>query len=78
MDIYIQSTVGECSEFISEGKDAKESISIVISPLKVKTSGDEMTLRVINGCNMWQACFNKSCFFSKIARSAPKTRAQSD
>ena len=33
MDVYIQSTIGVCSEFIVGGK--KKEVSIVISPLKL-------------------------------------------
>ena len=61
MDIYIQSTIGPCTEFMSEN-NTKEEISVVISPLKI-TSKDEI-LKVSNGCNMFTACQNSKCQYS--------------
>ena len=76
MDVYIHSEIGVCNEYIAEGERKKESISIVISPLKVQSDEATMSLRVINGCNMWQSCWNAKCFFSKSARTNPKIKAQ--
>lgn len=61
MDIYIQSTVGPCTEYINED-NKKQEISIVISPLKITNKND--VLKVSNGCNMFHACQNKKCQYS--------------
>jgi hypothetical protein len=66
--IYVNSEIGSCSEFILKGK--KQTISVVISPLKV-TSGAEV-LRITSGCNFWKACENISCQFSQVAYGGPK------
>lgn len=71
MDINIQSQVGLCEEFMVRAGSDKEAVSIVISPLKV-TGIDESNIRVINGCNMWQACWNRRCHFSAAARKLPR------
>lgn len=73
VDIYIQSEVGVCQEFKAVRQGKKETISVVISPVKVISDPDnEKNIRVQNGCNMWRGCFNSSCFFSLAAREAPK------
>ncbi len=72
MDIQIQSQIGTCEEFMADLK-AKESVSIVISPLKV-SSVDDSNIRVTSGCNLWQACRNKRCHFSFEARKLPKIK----
>jgi len=69
MDVYFQSEIGVCTEFMQGGK--KQKVSIVISP--IKTQGDESALKIIYGCNLWRACENKNCFFSLKARLDPKT-----
>ena len=76
MDVYIESEIGVCQEFIGEKSSKKEAVSIVISPIKVQHDENQMTLRVINGCNMWRGCFNKNCFYSSAARKEPKLKAQ--
>lgn len=74
MDIYIQSQIGLCQEFmVVKGK--RETVSIIVSPLKV-IGIDEKNLKVVNGCNMWQSCENVRCFYSKAGRGAPKIQAQ--
>ena len=52
-------------------KVPKESVSIVISPLKV-TGGEGSNIRITSGCNLWQACQNPRCHFSAAARKLPK------
>ena len=76
MDIYVQSQIGLCSEFMDEGKEkAKQEVSIVISPVRVTGSeGTNNALRIVSGCNMWQACCNHKCYFSKAARKLPKVK----
>lgn len=72
MDVYVQSTIGECTEFTSEehGVPKKRKVSIVISPLRL--DGDEQSkLRVVTGCNLWQGCRTKACYFSAAARNLP-------
>ena len=67
MDVYVQSTIGACSEFVVDGK--KKEIAIVISPLKlVQDEKNEKNLKVNSGCNMWRACQNAECQFSLLNR----------
>lgn len=73
MDVYINSEIAICNEFIPEKGKKKESTSVVISPLKVSQIESEMTLKVTSGCNMWQGCFNPKCHFSIAARRLPRT-----
>ena len=61
MDIYIQSVVGPCTEYMNE-KRVKEEISIVISPLKIVSVNE--TIKVSSGCNMFHACQNNKCQYS--------------
>lgn len=75
MDIYVSSEIGICQEYIAEKGKKKETISIIISPLKVQGDDTGMNLRIINGCNMWQGCYNSNCFFSRAAREKPKIKA---
>lgn len=78
MDIYFQSQIGTCSEYIGEEKGGKkESVSVIISPLRVQTDQDAMNMKVVNGCNMWQGCRNKKCHLSKAARLLPKVGSKS-
>lgn len=70
MDLYIQSQIGECTEFLPGLMEKKQKVSIVVSPLKLQ--GTEGNIKVINGCNMWQGCCNAMCHYSKVARKAPK------
>ena len=78
MDVYIQSEIGICQEFIPEGTIMKkQSVSVVISPLKINSDEVQMSLKVISGCNMWIGCRNAKCFYSKAGREAPKIKAQS-
>lgn len=74
MEINIQSQVGICQDFMSSVKAARESVSIIVSPLKVNMDG-ESNIRVINGCNMWQACHNAKCHFSYASRQLPKVKS---
>lgn len=71
MDIYIQSQIGQCSDFKVSAKAENETVSIVISPLKIDNP-DGSNIKVVSGCNMWQACFNERCHFSAGARKLPK------
>lgn len=70
MDIYVQSEIGICQEFMRT-KSKKEAVSVVISPLKLITS-NENSIKVQTGCNMWRDCHNSSCFFSAGARKETK------
>lgn len=63
MDIYIVSLGTECNQF--EPKQ-EEPVSVVISPLRV--DGTEGNLKITSGCNLWKACENPNCYFSKAAR----------
>jgi len=71
VDINIINQIGVCEDFMQDGSRTKEAVSIVVSPLKV-TNTSENELRIVNGCNMWQACTNKRCHFSSGARKLPK------
>ncbi len=74
MEIKIESEIGTCEEFMDERGGCKESVSIVISPLKV-IAPDDCNVKVTSGCNMWQACHNRNCHFSSEARRLPKIKA---
>jgi len=66
MDIYVQSTPMECAEFRPK---QKEPVTVVISPLRIEgIEGDERKLKVVTGCNHWEACQNPNCYFSSAAR----------
>jgi len=71
MDIYIQSEIGSCSEYMPKREDP---VSIVISPVRME--GEEGHLRFVHGCNMWQGCENPNCWFSKAARKNPRVKSR--
>lgn len=71
MDVYVASEIGTCSEYLPK---QKESISIVISPIRIE--GIEGNLKVVSGCNMWRGCKNDKCYFSSGARQGPKVKAK--
>jgi hypothetical protein len=64
--INIQAAIGECTEFKTSGR--KQTVQVVISPLKVTTSEDGLTVKVTSGCNLWKGCGNDKCQYSLIAR----------
>jgi len=66
--------IGECQEFMT-ADGHQESVSIVIAPLKVISSGP--LLKVISGCNMWTGCFNDRCFYSLASRNIIKAQSES-
>ncbi len=68
-NIYFQAESHICNEFIMGGK--KQSVSAVISPLKV-TEGNN-AIKLTSGCNMWEHCENRNCHFSML--SHPPRRA---
>jgi len=73
MDVYISSEIGECNGFTEES-GRKETVSIVISPLRVESSEDR--LKVVSGCSMFADCQNGQCYFSAAARVKPKIKAR--
>jgi len=73
MDIYVQATVGICSEYKSAPDAEKSEVSVVIAPLKV-TSEVESKLAIANGCNLWRSCHNAGCWYSLAAREMKKAR----
>ncbi len=77
MEINIINQISECREFKEEKGSSKETVSIVVSPLKV-TNTSESDIRIVNGCNMWQSCQNKRCQFSAAARTLPKIKRPGD
>lgn len=73
MDVYINSEIGECSDFI--GDDGRtRNVSIVISPLRVESSEDR--LKIVSGCSMFQGCKNPECYFSSAARKKEKIKGR--
>ena len=72
MDVYFNSEIGTCTEFKKTAGGKKEAISIVISPTKVVSEEESMSLKVQTGCNMWRGCYNTGCFFSLEARKTTK------
>ena len=76
MDIYFISNTGECSEFKETLTKPKETVSIIISPLRVE--GKEGNIKVAHGCNLWRACQNKECYFSVAGRTGAKIKARTD
>jgi len=73
MEIYVQATIGVCSEFKTATDAEKTEVSVVIAPLKVD-SENESKLRLVTGCNLWQSCQNSDCWYSIGAREKKKAR----
>lgn len=71
MELQILNAGMECREFMEEGKK-KEVCSIVISPVKVIGLEGGSEVKIVNGCNLWQACVNPRCHFSAGGRKKPK------
>jgi len=67
VEVNIQATQGVCSEFVDD-KGKKQTVSIVISPLKVMANEEQSKIVVQTGCNLWKACRNKGCYFSMASR----------
>ncbi|GAJ13825.1 unnamed protein product [marine sediment metagenome] len=67
MEVNIQATQGVCSEFVDD-KGKKQTVSIVISPLKVTANEEQSKIVVQTGCNLWKACQNKGCYYSMVSR----------
>lgn len=68
IEIKIENTVGECTEFVPDKGKKKESVSIIVSPLKVSVNENEDRISVTNGCNMWKSCQQEACWYSVAAR----------
>lgn len=71
-DITIQvlNTIGECAIYQRAAGAEKETVSVVISPLKIQNSTDK--IKVTTGCNLFEGCFNSDCYFSAAARKNVK------
>lgn len=67
MEVNIQSVQGACSEYIDD-KRKKQTVSIVISPLRVTANEEQNKIVVQTGCNLWKACRNEACFYSMASR----------
>lgn len=67
MQVNIQATQGVCSEFIDD-KGKKQTVSIIIAPLKVTANKEQSKIAVQEGCNLWKSCQNKGCYYSLAAR----------
>ncbi len=74
MDVYITEQVGECGNYIEEGKTKKETVTIIISPLRIETKED--TLKVVSGCSMFASCADARCHYSAAARKLPKIKGR--
>ncbi len=72
MDIYVQSTIGECGHYIFEGKT--ERVSTIVSPLRIE--GPESRLKIASGCSMFLDCEDRRCYFSAAGRSRDKIKAR--
>ena len=68
MDIYIQSEIGVCTEYMPTAKLQKTQVSICVSPLKL--TGKEGDMKFAHGCNMFKECHNKGCYYSMASRKA--------
>ena len=73
MEIYIQATIGVCSEFRSAPDADKGEVSIVIAPLKIITESDSK-LSIASGCNLFKSCQNVDCWYSLGSRERKKAR----
>jgi len=68
MEVHIHmSPPGVCSEYIDE-KMKKQTVSIVISPLKATANEEQSKIVVQTGCNLWKSCLNKGCYYSMASR----------
>ena len=67
MQVNIQATQGVCSEFLDD-KGKKQTVSIIIAPLKVTANEEQSKIAVQEGCNLWKSCQNKGCYYSMVAR----------
>ena len=67
MQVNIQAVQGACSEFIDD-KGKKQTVSIIIAPLKVTANEEQSKIAVQEGCNLWKSCQNKGCYYSLVAR----------
>ncbi len=70
--VYVNSEIGNCNEFTMGGK--KQSISVVISPLKVTADESAGVIKINSGCNFWKSCENIRCQFSQVAYGGPKKK----
>lgn len=71
MDINVQATIGECTEFIGDDGERK-ALSVAIAPVHVELNESESRLKVVTGCNMWKSCHNAGCYYSLEARKRSK------
>ena len=67
MQVNIQATQGVCSEFLDD-KGKKQTVSIIIAPLKVTANEEQSKIAVQEGCNLWKSCQNKGCYYSLVSR----------
>ena len=70
INIQVMATQGDCSSFTDE-KGKVATVSIVIAPLKVLQEGGAK-LQIISGCNMFESCHNKKCWYSVESRRKNK------
>jgi hypothetical protein len=69
MDIHFAASMGMCSNFLDENGNTQE-LSIVIAPIKFVQRPNDPSVQVKSGCSLWEACYNKSCWYSESSREA--------
>ena len=77
MDITIQivEAIGECDHYMPTlGSKEKETLQIIVSPLRVDISDDGLAVRPTNGCSMFETCEDGRCHFSAASRRKPKMK----
>ena len=74
MEIYLQATIGICSEYMETPNTEKTAVSIVIAPNKA-TAETDSKVRLVSGCNLWQSCQNVACWYSLACREKKKARS---
>ena len=75
MDIYFTYESGLCDQYQEKPGGVKEAVTKVMAPLRVEGTGTEQ-LKLISGCNLFQGCKNKKCFYSSAGREQPRLKAK--
>jgi len=67
MEVNLQAVQGACSEFVDD-KGKKQTVSIVVAPLKLTANEEQSKIVVQTGCNLWKSCRNEGCYYSMASR----------
>ncbi len=70
--IQIQATIGECGNYMPAANSEKETVSIVIAPLKDEFFTNKLMHH--EGCNMFEGCYNLGCYYSAAARKKSREK----